>query len=121
MNLGYEDRLELSEFLLSLSLGEPQHESCGICSNLCRSFDRGHVHKWFAIAAEAGIYGGWEHYSGDYGFPVPGPEEYASHAWPAMSAYLDRIPKWDRDTEYGRMRRDLARYLSVAVLTWGLK
>lgn len=119
MNLDYEKRLKLSDWLLNLAFGEPEDPGCGICANLTLKFGLSEVAQWFWRAVDDGIYSGWEHYSGDNTYPVPGPQEYTSCAFPEVSAYLDSIPKWDRNTEYGRMRRDLAEYLSTAVLTWG--
>lgn len=118
MNLEYEQRLELSDWLFSLAFGEPEDPGCGICWNLSSEFPDCETARWFWRAVDDGIYKWWEHYSGDNAYPVPGPKEYATCRWPEMSAYLDSIPKWDRNTEYGRMRRDLAKYLSTAVLTW---
>ncbi len=50
------------------------------------------------------IFREWKHYSGYYHYPVPSPDG-------AMEAYRSTINKYDRRTEYGKLRVDLAKYL----------
>ncbi len=46
----------------------------------------------------------WEHFSGSYPYPVPSPEG-------AGYAYKEAFNMYDRSTEYGRLRIELAIYL----------
>lgn len=126
MKLDFEQRTKLSQFLESLATGQPPLLDAGICRNVSKVFRYGSRPSLeFERAIAQGICSGWEYFSGRDLYPVPAPipEEFKNPAAPfwdvevEAEAHYWRTPDHWRG-EYGKMRRDLARYLSVAVLTW---
>lgn len=126
MKLDHEDRLKLSEFLESLATGKPLRPYEGICRNVRAAFgDGSRPNMEFERAIAQGICSGWEYFSGRDLYPVPAPipEEFKNPAAPFWDVALEAERHYGRTIdhwrgEYGAKRRDLARYLSVAVLTW---
>jgi len=115
MNLGQVQREELSQFLEGLATGKGG--STGICSIVQFRFYSS-VYFWFRKALRSGICEEWGPYSGFHEFPVPDPDVEVQTEKSAASVYLDCEDYWDPDSEYGRLRRSLALYLSREVLTW---
>jgi hypothetical protein len=115
MNLDYEDQLELSQLLEKLATG--QGGSTGICSIVQFRLNY-RIYGWLRKALRSGICEEWGHYSGFHEFPVPDPDVEVQTEKSAASAYLRCVDYWDPDSEYGRLRRSLALYLSREVLTW---
>jgi len=126
MTLDFEQRMQLSKFLESLATGLPSLLDAGICRNVNKAFGDGSVTGVeFQRAIAQGICSGWEHFSGRdlYPVPAPVPEESKNPAAPFWDVHFEAErhyweTRYHWRGEYGDKRRDLARYLSVAVLTW---
>lgn len=116
MKLEHADRLKLSKFLKALASGKPPCSVVGICGNVEEYFIDTGIDRWFDWATHRGVCSKWKHYSGEKLFPVPDPRRGGKDN--AHHIYWRTNNQWDKRTKYGRLRRDLALWLSEIVLTW---
>ena len=78
----------------------PRHPTAGICYALSRSYEyqiASHDTGLYMKAALRAAMMSWPKYSGDFIYPIPG----------GGMAYDNHRAKWDRTTEYGRLRWEL--------------
>jgi hypothetical protein len=100
-----QDFLEIVEILEAIRDADPEDlEKVGICCNFESTFGDGRFYD--SVLKES--YDSWPHYSGSDTFPVPA--SYVADdedEGDAAREYYYIGPKWDKATEYGRMRYDL--------------
>lgn len=91
---------DLLTALKQLRENGPSNRDAGICSQFdLYGLYSSEEHRQFRASFKT-----WKYYSGDPGFPVPGP----ANSIDAVDAYFDESNDlWDRDTAYGRLRWDL--------------
>lgn len=117
-----QDRQALHDFLIGLPLtGGGSDLPTGICSAVKCSDHMGAVRLFRSLYNEE-VLNGWAHYTGRLSYPVP---ISAKNKCPARAedAFCDvvyhSLSFWSKRSQYGRLRRDLARHLAEAALTWG--
>jgi len=119
-----QDRQSLHDFLIGL----PMTAGCSdpptaICSSVKHGADEGAVGLFRSLYNEQ-VLAGWGHYTGRLAYPVPVTARCKSPVR-AESAFDKAACReasfWSKHSEYGRLRRDLARHLAQAALTWGIE
>lgn len=96
--------IEMAEFLEWLAdTDEYPEELVGVCSNLYHGgFSLFEVCQFLSIAER------WDKFSGDRQYPVP--DSCMDSAEAAYDNCVDNM--WDKDTQYGRDRRELCRFVA---------
>ena len=90
---------DVVNFLNNLAIhGSAEPE--GVCVLIDRQFS---VNLGLVIPRD--VYDSWEHFSGDYMYPVPSPHLYID----AEDVFY-RLPKWEG--KYGKFRRNWCRHLA---------
>jgi len=116
-----QDRQALHDFLIGLPLttGESDPRTA-ICSSVRHGAEERAAHLFRCLYTKE-VLAGWEHYSGRLAYPVPVTSRCKSPVR-AESAFdeaaVGEASFWSKHSEYGRLRRDLARHLAQAALTW---
>lgn len=124
-----QDRQALHDFLIGLPLttgeAEPRTAICSSVRHWAEVRAPGDLAgKLFHSLYNEEVLGGWEHYSGSPDYPVPPTKKNKSSDaayWAFEEAVLRGKSFWSVRSQYGRLRRDLARYLAEAALTWGIE
>jgi hypothetical protein len=119
-----QDRQALHDFLIGLPLttGESDPRTA-ICSSVKYGMGVAAVELFRRLYTEE-VLEEWEHYTGWMAYPVPVSSRCKSPVR-AESAFdkaaAGKASFWSTRSEYGHLRRDLARHLAQAALTWGIE
>ena len=99
----------LLEILECIKENGPENIDNGICSSM------GHYQNYPVSMADEkiidsimdSIFKDWKHFSGSYAYPIPSTTAGVSHS----SQFHLTDHKWDKTTEYGRLRWDLLEFM----------